>query len=266
MKKIRTLIVDDEPLARDGIAVLLAEDPEVEVLGSCGDSESAHNAIREQKPDLVFLDIHLPKRSGLELLAQLPPEERPLVVFVTAHDTHAVKAFELSATDYILKPFRTARFREALARAKSQIRGGALREIQVRSAELIDRLRELEARQAPLPAPARGDSRLAVKVRNEHVFLEVRDIIWVEAQGESVKVQTVTISHSVREPFHRFEQRLDAREFVRIHRSFLVNVARVKKIVPAMYGDYDVYTSDGSKLRMSRTYRSKLSQLLSPAP
>ena len=260
MKPLRVLIVDDEPLAREGLELLLRDDPEIEIAGRCEDGAAALAAIGSEQPDLVFLDVQMPELGGLEVLAALPEANRPVVVFVTAYEEHAVRAFELCAVDYVLKPFRDDRLRAALARAKEQVRRADYREIRRRTDELLERMRRLEA--ATGSAPPLAPARLVFRAGNGHVFVEAGDIAWVEAQGAGARLFAQGQAQEVRESLQSIEQRLDAAQFVRIHRSFIVNRSAVARITPAGYGDHTVWTNDGAQLRLSRSYRDKLKTLL----
>ncbi len=269
MKKIRTLIVDDEPLAREGLAVLLAADPTVEVVGTCADGLSAVAAIRAQAPDLVFLDVQMPKLDGFQVLAELKPKERPVVIFVTAYDEYAVRAFECSAVDYLLKPFRDSRFAAAMLRARHEIRQARTADLDQRVEQLLGYVRDLtrdgQPEAAAPPAPEYAD-RIVLKTGSDLHFIKTQDVIWIEAQGDFVKVQTTGQAQLVRETLQSMTDKLDAAKFFRIHRSFLVNLEHVRKVTPALYGDYTVLMSDGSKLRLSRNYRGKLKALIAQLP
>jgi two-component system LytT family response regulator len=265
MRVIDVVIADDEPLAREGIELMLRADPEVKIVASCGDGKSALAAIRAEKPDLVFLDVQMPKFSGLEVFEQLTPSERPTVVFVTAHDDYAVKAFDMCATDYLLKPFRDVRFKAALARAKEQVRRADLDELQRKARELLDHLGRVGAGQAVAPETRRtapASARLVFKINGAHVFVASDDVVWVEAQGETVKLKAGNDLHTVRESLSDVEKRLDPDRFVRIHRSFIVNRRCIRKITPTLYGDHDVLMDEGTKVRLSRTFRDRLKLLL----
>lgn len=266
--KIRALIIDDEPLAREGIAVLLDGDPEIEIIGQCGDGVAAIQAIRRDHPDLVFLDIQMPKKDGFEVLEALAPGERPSIVFVTAYAEHAIRAFEASAIDYLLKPFSDQRFQQALTRAKEELRKNRTADVEQRLEELLARVSDLRQGATPKtasPAPEYAE-RIVVKSSGDLHFIKASDVLWIEAQGDFVKVQTVAQTQLVRETLQSMEQKLDTNRFIRIHRSFVVNVEHIKRVAPALYGDHTVYMSDGSKLRLSRNYRGKLRALIGKAP
>ena len=266
--KIRTLIVDDEPLAREGVAALCAADAEIEIIGQCADGAAAVQTIRREHPDLLFLDVQMPKRDGFEVLEGLPGSERPVVVFVTAHDQYAIHAFEACAVDYLLKPFSDKRFQQALTRAKNEVRQSRAQDVNRRLEELLARVAELRhgapaATAAPTPEYA---ERIVVKAGGDLHFIKTGDVLWVEAQGDFVKVQTLEQPQLVRETLQSMEQKLDSSRFLRIHRSFLVNVQHIKRVAPALYGDHTVFMSDGSKLRLSRSYRGKLKAFIKEPP
>jgi len=272
MKKIRTLIVDDEPLAREGLEMLLGSDPEIEIVGQCADGQSAIEAIRTRSPQLVFLDIQMPKRDGFGVLAELKPAERPVVIFATAYDQHAIRAFEACAIDYLLKPFSDSRFAAALRRAKEEIRRVRTYDLAHQVEQLLEQVRGLEPKSPGAPgepvAAATADyaDRIVLKADGALHFIKTRDVIWIEAQGDFVKVQTQGKTQLVRETLQSMERKLDAARFLRTHRSYLVNLEHVRRVEVALYGDYVVYMSDGSKLRLSRNYRSKLKALLKQIP
>lgn len=270
MKKIRVLIVDDEPLARAGVETMLAADPEVEVVGLCADGQSALAAIRAQKPDLLFLDVQMPKRDGFEVLAELKAAERPRVIFVTAYDQYAIRAFDYYAVDYLLKPFQDARFVAALARAKGELQRAATDDLGRRVDQLLGEVTSLTRDLRPAvpetrPAAERPEP-FVVKAGGDLHFLKKHEIVWIEAQGDFVKVQTTGSSRLVRETLQDIQLKLDAAEFIRIHRSYVVNIAHVRQVTPALYGDHTVLMSDGSKLRLSRNYRGKLKALIARRP
>jgi two-component system LytT family response regulator len=221
----------------------------------------------------VFLDIQMPPFDGFELLEQLEPSERPHVVFVTAYDHHAVRAFEVSAVDYLMKPYSDARFADALEKAKravQQYAGGALTQ---RVEELLNYVRHIEGTEPDSPVgtstssevPPEYAERIVLKADGALHFIRVSEVVWIEAQGDFVKVQTSTKTQLVRETLQSIEQKLEATKFLRIHRSYIVNLEHVGRVETALYGDYSVYMSDGTKLRLSRNYRSKLKELINQA-
>jgi two-component system LytT family response regulator len=269
MKKIRTLVVDDEALARDGILAMLEGDPEIEVIGTCADGQSATAEIRAQRPDLVFLDVQMPKRDGFGVLGELKSEERPAVVFVTAYDQYAIRAFETCAVDYVLKPFRDARFAAALSRAKAGIRQTREGDLGRRMDQFLEQMRTTWGPSPKPAAPAETENasadtsdRVVLKSGSDLHFVRTADIVWVESQADFINVHTTGPAQLVRETLQNFEKRVPADRFLRIHRSTLVNVDHVKKVTPALYGDYTVLMTDGIVLRLSRSNRAKLKQLI----
>lgn len=261
MSKLRALIIDDEPLAQEGVALLLKDEPDIEVIGICADGHTALAEIRAKRPDLAFLDVQLPRLNGFEILEQLSPEERPAVIFITAYDRYAINAFEASAVDYLLKPFRDNRFKDAISRAKERMRRATSGEIQRWAEQLLSQLK-LQASAQFMPTTRKPESRLALRVRSDYVFVEQEDIVWIEAQGDSVRLSAGGEIITARESLQKIEVRLDVAKFQRVHRSFIVNVSEVKKITSALYGDYTLVMSDGVKIRLSRNYRDKLRLLI----
>jgi len=250
---VRALIVDDEPLARDRLRALLAGDADVQVVGECGDGHTAVAAIRDLDPDLVFLDVQMPALDGLGVVAEVGPARMPPTVFVTAYDKYAVRAFDVSAVDYLLKPFDADRFAAALRRAKDQVRHRA-------DAGVRDRLLALLADAKP-PAPPAAE-RLAVKTGGKVVFLRTDEIDWIEAAGNYCRLHVGKQAHLLRETMAALEARLDPKRFVRIHRSTIVNVERIRELQPYFHGDYVVLLRDDTQLTLSRTYRQKLHELV----
>lgn len=270
MNTFRTIIVEDDPLTRKGIELAIRTDSEVRVVANCADGRSAVNRIRELHPDLAFLDVQMPHMDGFEVLNELDPSERPHVVFVTASEQHAIRAFEVSAVDYLLKPFDNTRLVAALARAKEAIRKERAGFLSLQVQQLLQYAREFESAGTPSGSPRTAPSdhadQLVLKADGALHFVKACDVIWIEAQGDLMKVQTVAGTQLVRETLHELEQKLDASKFLRIHRSFLVNLDHVSRVETALYGDYSVYMSDGSKLRLSRNYRAKLKALINRSP
>lgn len=256
MRGMRTLIVDDEPAAREGLRHLLATDPEIEVVGECRDGKAATAAIRDQAPELVFLDVQMPELDGLGVLRDVPPERRPVVVFVTGYDRYALQAFEVHAVEYLLKPFTDDRFREALSQAKLQVRRTRMSELGREMASL--------AGEGGLPAADRNApptgyrNRLVVKTGGNVVLVPVEDIDWIDADGDYVRIHVGKASHTVRETMHHLETELDPARFVRIHRSTIVNLARVKELQPFYRGEFVALLHDGTRLKLSRGCRDTL--------
>ncbi len=239
---LRAIIVDDEPLARQRIRDLLAAE-DVLVIGECEDGLQALQAISEQHPDLIFLDVQMPGVDGFELLRLLEPP-RPMIIFTTAFEAYAVRAFDEHALDYLLKPIDAARFRESLARATARTRD-----------DWSERLGGLLARLERQPQLLR---RLVVKTPGRVFFVETRDVDWFEAAGNYVRVHTGGEAHLVRMTMQTLEQRLDPRAFARIHRSTIVNVGRVAELQAGFRGDYDVILKSGARLPMQRAYHDRL--------
>ncbi len=260
-KKIRTLIVDDEPLARQSIRLLLKADAEVEVVGEAGSGAEAVKAIRRHSPDLVFLDIQMPEMDGFGVIEHIDAERMPVVVFVTAFDRYALKAFEVHALDYLLKPFSDARFEKALRQAKAQI---GQREISHLSQRLLALLEDRDGRRAPPPTARATNylSRLMVKSAGRVFFLKADEIDWIEAADYYVKLHVGRKSHLLRESMSELESKLDPEKFLRTHRSSIVNLDRVREMHPLPGGEYAVLLHDGTSLKLSRARREHLQRLL----
>jgi two-component system LytT family response regulator len=230
--KIRALVVDDEPLARSNILRALRANPEVEVLDECDSAAAALDAIRIQKPDLVFLDVRMPEYDGFDILEMLGVDAPPAVIFVTAYDQYALKAFDTGALDYLLKPFSNARFARALERAKERI---ALRR----------------------QAPARMD-RFTIKSAGHVLFVPTADIDWIEAADYYASLHVGPKTHLVRRSMNDLESDLDPAQFYRIHRSTIVNLDRVRELRFDSEAEYELVLADGTPLRLSRRYRKDL--------
>ena len=250
--KIRALIVDDEPPARELIATLLRDGPDVEVVGECANGRRAVAAIRELSPDLVFLDVRMPGLDGFGVLAELPPERWPLVVFVTAYDQHAVRAFEVHALDYLLKPFEYDRLREAVRRARLKLdrRDGPLE--QTRLLALFEDLQN----------KAQSWNRMVVRENGRVIFLRPDEIDWIEADGNYLRLRAGSKSYLLRETMNSAEARLADKKFLRVSRSALVNLERIKEWQPLFHGDSVLVLKDGTRLTVTRVYREKLERLV----
>jgi two-component system LytT family response regulator len=259
-RKIKALIVDDEPLARQNIRLLLKDDPDVELIGECGSGAEAIRAIRREQPDLLFLDIQMPEMSGFEVLEKISTGPIPAIIFVTAFDQYAIKAFEVHALDYLLKPFDDTRFEKALRQAKDQIEQ---REISQLSQRLIALLEDRDSSSIRTVKPL-YISRLMIKSTSRVFFLKVDDIDWIEAADYYVKLHQGKRAHLLRETMNDLETKLDPGRFIRIHRSAIVNLDRVKEMHPHFNGEYIVILQDGTELKLSRSRREQLQQLLNP--
>jgi two-component system LytT family response regulator len=253
--KIRTVVVEDEPVARERLLSLLGEESDVEVVGACGDGREAAAAIQKMAPDLVFLDVQLPEMDGVTLARSLDPVHRPAVVFVTAHDGYALPAFEIHALDYLLKPFSAQRFRAALSYAREHL---AQRRATTLGRQILDLLPEMQKPVVPAPAPSLTLDRLIVKSSGRIYFVRTADIDWCEAEGNYVRVHVGSQQHLVRETMNRMEAQLDSAQFVRIHRSTIVNVDRIQELRSSFNGEHLVVLRTGTRLTMSRGYREGL--------
>jgi two-component system, LytTR family, response regulator len=247
--KIRTVIVDDEDLARERIQSLLEQEPDIEIVGLCSDGASAIETIDRERPDLVFLDVQMPGMDGFDVVENIEPEHVPAIVFVTAHDGHALRAFEINALDFLLKPFDQPRFEKALERARAQVNRDRSSLFDARLVSLLEGLHD--ERKYP--------ERLIVKSGGRVFFVRTEDIDWVEASGNYVKVHAKGEAHLIRESMKNMETKLDAKTFVRIHRSAIVNIDRIKELEPWFHGEYVVIMRDGTRLTASRVFSERLS-------
>ncbi len=251
---LRVLIVDDEALARERLRAFLEREEDVEILGECRDGLSAVGAIGELQPDLVFLDVQMPGLDGFGVVEEVGADAMPPTIFVTAYDQYALRAFDVHALDYLLKPFDQERFRSALehARATGQEKADG-DELSLRLLSLIEDLKR----------PDGFTDRFVIKASGRIFFVKVEDIRWIEAAGNYVRLHTDGREHLLRETMNGTEQRLDPSRFLRIHRSTIVNLDAVREFQPWFHGEYAVILHDGSKLTMSRSYRDKMQDLFS---
>ncbi len=251
---LRVLIVDDEPLARERLRDLLAREEDVEIVGECADGKAAIETIDAERPDLVFLDVQMPELDGFDVLEAIEPGAMPTVIFVTAYDEYAVRAFEVNALDYVLKPFDKERFKAALDRARQDsgrtaVNGSELdRRVEKLLEELEDRRKRLE--------------RIVVKSGGRVFFLRTEDVDWIEAAGNYVELHVGSESHLLRETMNKLESRLDPTLFLRIHRRLIVNVERIRQLEGVSHGEYVVVLKDGTRLGSSRGYREGVQKLL----
>jgi two-component system, LytTR family, response regulator len=248
---LTTLIVDDEPLAREGLRMLLSQDPEVAAIHEAKDGREAVAAIRSVRPDLVLLDIQMPEMNGFSVVQEIGAELMPAVVFVTAHDQHAIQAFEINAIDYLLKPVTEERFAQALGRAKARIN---LKPPDEANRQIISLLQTIAS-------PRRHLQRLAVRSAGKTVFVDVGDIDWMEAAENYVQLHAGKASHLLHVAMNTWEKSLDPEMFQRIHRSVIVNVRRIKELQPALHGEYVITLQNGVRLQSGRMYHDKLKTL-----
>jgi two-component system LytT family response regulator len=254
--RIRTLIVDDEALARRGIRQYLDLEPDIEVVGECGDGLAAIDAIAALQPDLVFLDISMPEADGFDVVAAVGADSMPATIFVTAYDQYAVRAFEIHALDYLLKPVEPARIRSALARARAQISakpGARPDDLAARVAAVLGELGAGPAR--------RYVRRLAVKKAGRVILVDVGDVMRFEATGNYIEVHTRERMHLMRETLSSLEARLDPDGFVRVSRSCIVNARHIRELQPQPGGDFLVVTADDAEVQGSRRYRELIEAL-----
>jgi two-component system, LytTR family, response regulator len=249
MKPIRAIIVDDEPLAREGLRRLLAEEADVECVAECPDGLAAVEAVRAHAPDLLLLDIQMPEMDGFGVLERIAGDDLPVIIFVTAFEEHAIRAFEVHALDYLTKPVDPERFREALERARGELLQRDRKELLGRVMKMLGSLRSRQG----------GMDRIMLRSAGKITFLRVEEIDWIEAQGDYVCLHALGgKKHLLRERISTMEEQLPPQTFVRIHRSTIINAARIREMQPLYHGDYSVILLDGTRLTLSRSYRDRV--------
>ncbi|HEV8483020.1 MAG TPA: LytTR family DNA-binding domain-containing protein [Blastocatellia bacterium] len=251
LRRVRALIVDDEPLARRRVRRLLASDPDVEIVGDCSNGREAIAAIDARSADLVFLDAQMPEVDGFQVLEALNGARVPLIIFVTAYDRYAIKAFEVNALDYLVKPFDRRRFQAAVGRAKDRLRLETGGEIERRALAVLNQLE----------AKSHYVDRLVIKAGGRVHFVTASAVDWIEAEGKYVRLHIGKESHLLREGIGSIEARLDPKQFLRIHRSTVVNLDRIKQLDPWFNGEYRVLLRDGTLLMLSRGFKRKLTDV-----
>ena len=254
-RAIRCLIVDDEPAARGALRSLLEPEFDIEIAGELADGETALKFLRKQPTDLLFLDIQMPEMDGFEVLRRLDGTHIPVIIFVTAYDQYALRAFDSEAVDYLLKPYSDERFHQALARARRHVRSGRIGSVSEQLRRLLNRTA------APEPA-GEYRSRLLIKHDGRITILPLAEVDWLEADGDMVKVHTGNRTLLVRETMKELESQIDPGRFVRIHRSTIISVDRIKELQPYFKGDYVVVLSDGTNLKLSRRFKNDLEKVL----
>lgn len=262
--RIRTLIVDDEPLARRGLALRLERHADIEVVAEAGNGREAFFAISEHRPALMFLDVQMPGVDGFELLRAVPVPQLPLTVFVTAYDQYALQAFEANALDYLLKPIEDARLAAALQRARQGLEARTAEDHRARLLRLLGNVSgrpDLTLEEALDDADnvtRAGDDRLSIKDAGRILRVPQDDILWIDAAGDYMCVHTASDTHVLRATMRELEGRLDPRRFQRIHRSTIVNVAHVKELRSHLNGEYFLLLDSGQQLKLSRSYKDKV--------
>lgn len=252
MARIRALVVDDEALARERVQSLLQKEPDVECVGACANGPEAVAAVAELTPDLVFLDVQMPGLDGFGVVEAVGPDKMPAVVFVTAYDRYALRAFEIHALDYLLKPFDRPRFQKTLQRVRDHLALQKNNGVEERLAALLD---DVQATRKPMV------DRLVIKSAGRVTFVKADEVDWVEAAGNYARVHVGKEEHLIRETMNALEAKLDPAKFVRIHRSTIINLERVRELQPWFHGDYVVILKDGKQLTLSRGYKPKMHEL-----
>lgn len=249
--RIRAMVIDDEPLARRSVRRFLKGHDDVECIGECGDGESGVSAILTKRPDLIFLDIQMPEMDGWDVLRMIGPDRIPVTIIVTAYDRYAIRAFDANAVDYLLKPFGKERFDRALLRARERIARGLNGDKLLRAVASLEQMQKQQ----------RGTERLAIRENGRVLFVKAKDIDWIEAEGNYARLHVGNREYEIRETLTSLEQRLHSREFLRIHRSTIVNVNRIKEIQHWFRGYHRVLLENGKELRMSR-YQPEIARRL----
>ena len=250
--KIRAVIADDELLARKFIRRMLKQDPEVEIVAECSNGTEAVATIRKEKPDLVFLDVQMPEMDGFAVLDAVRLDHLPEIVFTTAYESYAIRAFELHALDYLLKPFDQMRFKAALKYAKERFHSQQEEDKRLQVGTLLESIR----------AQRQYLDRIIIRADGRITFLHTREIDWIEADDKYVHLHSSKTAKMVRQTLTAIESQLDPKKFVRVHRSAMVNVDRVKELQPLFNGEHSLILEDGTRLTLSRKYKDKLFELL----
>ncbi|HXP41794.1 MAG TPA: LytTR family DNA-binding domain-containing protein [Candidatus Acidoferrales bacterium] len=253
---LRVIIADDERLARKKLHILLESEPEVQVVAECEDGRQTISAIHAHLPDLLLLDIQMPDLDGFQVLNEVPPGEMPVVIFTSAYDQYAIRAFEAHALDYLLKPFDQERLHHSIERACSEVRKSGDREITHRIMDLLSRVRS-ETRSGPEP-----EGRLVIRAKGRVIFLNLDEIDWVEAAANYVRLNVGKEAYFFRETISRIAERLNPNLFIRIHRSTIVNVRKIKELIPVNSGEYIVILKTGKELSCSRGHRAGLQSVI----
>jgi len=256
---IRVALVDDEPVAREGLRMWLAREPDVEIAGEAGTPREAIALVLRERPDLLFLDVQMPDADGFSVLEAVSREHLPEVVFVTAHERHALRAFDVSALDFLLKPVREERFRAALEKARRELDRGEAREGPARLSALLDRVRGSGApgEAGSMDGPRRIE-RFAVRARDRFIIVPAAEVEWIAAAGNYAELHLPGGTHLVRATLAELEEGLDPARFARVHRSSLVRLDCLREVIPATHGDYDLVLASGAVIKLSRRYAGRV--------
>jgi len=252
--KIRVLVVDDEPLARRGIRQLLDSETDFEIVGECKNGREAVSALEKLSPELIFLDIQMPLLDGFSFIEKVGAQNLPEIVFVTAYDEYAIRAFEINALDYLLKPVDPERFQKTLERVREQIKNKQPRQMEQKLAALLENLK--------LPESEKYLERIAIKENGRVTFLNIDEILWISSEGNYVGLHTKGEMHLLRETMDAIERKLDSRKFLRLRRSTIVRIEQIKELYPLFNGEFEVVLKNGTRLASSRRYRKNLDALL----
>ncbi len=254
---IRTIIADDEHLSRQKLRLLLSSEPGLQVVAECDCGEQTVDAVHAQKPDLLLIDIRMPDMDGFEVLAKITEDEMPVVVFTTAYDQFAIRAFDAHALDYLLKPFEQERLHQAIERTRAEL-------LKSHNLSLTSRILDMLAQKAdPQARSKQADDRMVIRAGGKVVFLDLKEIDWIEAAANYVKLNAGKDSYLLREGIGSIAERLDPERFVRIHRSVIVNVRKIRELQPCDSGEYIAVLKSGKELSCSRGYRAQLQRLIS---
>jgi two-component system, LytTR family, response regulator len=258
---MRTVIADDERLARQKLMILLDSEPHVKVAAECENGRQTVSAIRTLRPDVLLLDIQMPDLNGFQVLAEISPDEMPVVIFTSAYDQYAIRAFEANALDYLLKPFDQERLHRAVEKARSELRKSRDREITHRIMNLLSEMKPGKQPDSAVEQP-NLEKRLAIKANGRVVFIDLDNVDWIEAAANYVRLNIGKESYLFRETITRISERLDTNDFVRIHRSNIVNIHKIKELIPVNSGEYVVVLKSGKELSCSRGYRAALQEIV----
>ena len=254
--KIRTILVDDEPLARNKLKLFLADEPDFEIVRECSNGRDAIAALQKHRADVLFLDIQMPEVDGFGVMEAVAPDHLPFVVFVTAHDAFALKAFEVHALDYLLKPFDRARFKQTLLHIRKALQHTTIERHQNQILSLLNDLKSHQKR----------PERILIRSEGRVYFVNVQEIDWIEAEGNYLRLHVASESHLLRQTMNSLERQLSPSRFIRIHRSTIVNIEKVKELRPWFQGEYLAILHGGKKLNVGKSYRKNLTDAFANHP